>query len=168
MNTPRKLKQNAWYNVGTEVNIGEPLFQFPWAKTLFSRALRDANGIFDFEMRGLKLEGAWLTFCIKPDDGLKLPLIMQWLKQTFSVRLNVLTGRLGHVWGERYWSEILWGGPHEGAEAVDWAAVETLAETPIEGILTYKLSWGSPRSDGMTITTSFSAKNASKPASPPG
>ncbi|MDR0637305.1 MAG: hypothetical protein LBG27_00095 [Spirochaetaceae bacterium] len=50
--------------------------------------------------------------------------------------------------GERYWSEILWGGPHEGTEVVDWAAVETLAETPIEGILTYKLSWGSPRTNG--------------------
>ncbi|MDR0638770.1 MAG: hypothetical protein LBG27_07720 [Spirochaetaceae bacterium] len=57
--------------------------------------------------------------------------------------------------GERYWSEILWEGPHEGAEAVDWAAVETLAETPIEGILTYKLSWGSPERMGRQKATVF-------------
>jgi hypothetical protein len=52
-------------------------------------------------MRGLKIEGAWFTFYIKPDDGLKLPLIMQWMKQTFSLRFNIIVGRRGHVffWG---------------------------------------------------------------------
>jgi hypothetical protein len=41
---------------------------------------------------------------------------MQWLKQTFTVRYNVLHGRSGHIWGDRYWSEILEGEPPEGAE----------------------------------------------------
>jgi hypothetical protein len=70
--------------------------------------------------------------------------------------------------GERYESEIVWRGPPEGAEEVDWAAVEKSAKTKIPAAIAYTLSWDSPRSDGMTITTSFSAKNASKSASPPG
>jgi hypothetical protein len=45
-------------------------------------------------MRGFQLEGARLTFYIKPDDGLQLPKIMQWMKQTFSARFNARTGHV--------------------------------------------------------------------------
>ncbi|MDR0638535.1 MAG: hypothetical protein LBG27_06500 [Spirochaetaceae bacterium] len=168
MRKNRELAENVWYEVRTALNIEEPLFRLPEAKVLLHRVLRETKARYGFETRGLRLEGAWLTFYIKPDDGLKLPEIMQWMKQTFSARFNARTGRTGHVWGERYESEILWGGPPEGAEEVDWAAVEKSAKTKIPAAIAYTLSWGSPRSDGMTITTSFSAKNASKPAPPPG
>ncbi|MDR1058639.1 MAG: hypothetical protein LBL43_03740, partial [Treponema sp.] len=50
-----------------------------------------------------------------PADGLGLPAILKWMKQTFAVRYNQLTGRTGHVWGDRYWSVILEGEPPEGA-----------------------------------------------------
>jgi hypothetical protein len=73
-------------------------------------------------MRGLKIEGSWLSFYIRPADGFELPKIMQWLKQTFSLWFNLRTGRKGHTWGERYESEILFGEPPEGAEEADWAA----------------------------------------------
>ncbi|MDR0639178.1 MAG: hypothetical protein LBG27_09845, partial [Spirochaetaceae bacterium] len=74
----------------------------------------------------------------------------------------------GHLWGERYESEILDGEPPERAEETDWAAIDKSANTPVAEAMAYILSWDSPRSDGMTITMSFSAKNAAKPASPPG
>jgi hypothetical protein len=48
---------------------------------------------------------------------MELPAIMQWLKQTFAQRYNALTGRTGHIWGDRYWSLILEGEPVEDAEA---------------------------------------------------
>ncbi|MDR0640040.1 MAG: hypothetical protein LBG27_14290 [Spirochaetaceae bacterium] len=168
MNKPRKLQQNVWYKVGTEVNIGEPLFRLPWTKVLLYRVLREIKKRYPFEMRGLRLEGAWLTFYIKPEDGFKLPLIIQLLKQTFSLRFNIIVGRRGHVWGERYESEILDGEPPEDAEEADWAAIDKSANTPIPGAAAYILSWDSLRSPGMTITTRFSAHNAAKPASPPG
>jgi hypothetical protein len=38
------------------------------------------------------------------------------LKQTFSVRYNLLHERSGHIWGDRYWSEILEVEPPEEAE----------------------------------------------------
>ncbi|MDR0637445.1 MAG: hypothetical protein LBG27_00845 [Spirochaetaceae bacterium] len=54
------------------------------------------------------------------------------MKQTFFLRFNIIVGRMGHVWGERYESDILWGGPPEGAEAVDWAEAEAFVDkTPI-------------------------------------
>jgi hypothetical protein len=50
-----------------------------------------------------------VSFFIKPGDGFQLPEIMQWLKQTFAVRYNVMKGLDGHVWGDRYWSKVLEG-----------------------------------------------------------
>ena len=57
---------------------------------------------------------------------MELPVIMQWLKQTFAQRYNALTGRTGHIWGDRYWPEILEGDPPAavGAEAALGAGIE--------------------------------------------
>jgi hypothetical protein len=117
-------------------------------------------------MRGLATGDECLSFYIKPADGLQLPRIMQWVKQTFSVRFNMRTGRTGHVWGDRYRSEILPGEP-EGVEAVDWAAVEKMAKTPVQKAMTYALSWDSPRWAGGAIKARFSFKTAPFPAAPP-
>jgi hypothetical protein len=51
------------------------------------------------------------------------------LKQTFAVRFNRHTGRIGHIWGDRYWSRVLEGEPPEGAGEVDWVAVDVTTET---------------------------------------
>jgi hypothetical protein len=71
---------------------------------------------FNFEIRGLYLKDAWLVFYIKPANGLQLPRIMQWLKQTFAVRYNIRHSRSGHIWGDRYWSRIAEDEPPEGVE----------------------------------------------------
>jgi hypothetical protein len=135
-----------------------PLFLLLRAKNLFSRVFRDAKEVFSFEMRGLTLERATLSFYIKPADGLELPKIMQWVKQTFAVRFNFRTGRKGHVWGDRYWSEILAGEPPEGAKAVDWKKVEEDANAKIPSAITYELTWDNPRPAGMGSETCFSPK----------
>jgi hypothetical protein len=117
--------------VRTAINDGEPLFREQQrAKALLFRLLIEAKEMFTFQMRGFALEGELLSFYIKPADGFQLPKIMQWLKQTFAVRFNLRTGRTGHRWGDRYWSEVLEGEPPEGAAAVDWKAVEAEAEAP--------------------------------------
>jgi hypothetical protein len=72
------LGEHVWYLVSTAVNIGEPLFQLSWAKVLY-RVLRDAKGIYSFEICELKFDGALLTFYIKPADRKELPKIMQWM-----------------------------------------------------------------------------------------
>jgi hypothetical protein len=153
--------------VRTALNIGEPLFQFPWAKTLFARVLREIRKRYPFEMRGLRLEGARLTFYIKPDDGLKLPLIMQLLKQTFSLRFNIIVGRRGHVWGERYGSEVLPGEPTGWAKPVDWEAVDAEAEKPLDEVITYRAGWGSPRKNAKSRWNQLLFEAAPKSPSPP-
>jgi hypothetical protein len=111
MRSLRILKQDVWYEIHTAVNNREPLFRIRQALTLFSRVLDEAGRRFVFEMRGLRLADDLLSFYIKPADGLSLPDILKWLKQTFAVRYNVKTGRIGHIWGDRYKSLILEGDP---------------------------------------------------------
>jgi hypothetical protein len=77
-----------------------------------------------------------------------LPKIMQRMKQTFAQRYNALTGRIGHIWGDRYWSLILEGEPPEGAagagtgvrprswkrgRAPRFSAISTVSRAPAPG-----------------------------------
>jgi hypothetical protein len=112
----RQLASNVWYNVDTSINNKEPLFRVQGNVDLFMQVLFEAYVLFGFELRGLKFNGAEVLFYIKPADGLKLPKIMQWIKQTFAVRFDRDHGRTGHIWGDRYGSEILPGEPPPDAE----------------------------------------------------
>jgi REP element-mobilizing transposase RayT len=112
----RLLKQDVWYEIRTQVNNREPLFRGNKAPAIFARVFRETELRFVFEIRALRLEDDWLTFYIRPEDGLELPAIMKWMKQTFAQRYNRAAGRIGHIWGDRYWSRILEGAPPEDVE----------------------------------------------------
>jgi hypothetical protein len=77
------------------------------------RVLDEAHLLYAFVLYGLCFDGPWVSFYIKPADGLQLPEIMQWIKQTYACRYNVYDGRTGHIWGDRYWSKVLDGEPPE-------------------------------------------------------
>jgi REP element-mobilizing transposase RayT len=111
-----------WYAVRTAVNNTEPLFWSKPNRDLLRQVLYEVRQIYGFELCGLRFCGPRVSFFIKPDDGLQLPEIMQWVKQTFAVRFNVLDGRTGHIWGDRYWSAIV-DGPPEWAEGYVFAPV---------------------------------------------
>jgi hypothetical protein len=112
-----------WYNIRTAVNNREPLFWLPKERARLGQVLNEAREIYVFELRGLRFSGPWVMFYIRPDDGLQLPEIMQWVKQTYSVRYNLYDGRTGHIWGDRYASEIVPGEPPEWAEEYVFALV---------------------------------------------
>jgi hypothetical protein len=82
---------------------------------IFAAVFRETGLRFAFTVRNLRVEDDCLKFYIKPEDGLELPNIMKWMKQVFAQRFNTADGRTGHIWGDRYWSQILEGEPEEGA-----------------------------------------------------
>ena len=112
----RLLRQGVWYEIRTRVNNREPLFRGHKAPAIFARVFRETGLRFIFEIRGFRLEGDLLSFYIKPENGLELPAIMKWMKQTFAQRYNRAARRIGHIWGDRYWSRILEGDPPEGVK----------------------------------------------------
>jgi hypothetical protein len=119
----RLLADGVWYNVRTAVNNREPLFWLPKERARFEQVLNEARELYAFVLCGLCFSGPWVSFYIKPDDGFQLPEIMQWVKQTYSVRYNLYDGRSGHIWGDRYWSKIALGEPPEDAEPYVFAPV---------------------------------------------
>jgi hypothetical protein len=170
MRKERILAQGAWYEVRTAINNREKLFREQRrAKAVLFRVLREADKIFIFEMRGLSLGAVWLSFYLKPADGFQLPAIMQWIKQTFAARFNRRDGRTGHLWGDRYWSEMLEGEPPEGAAAVDWKAVEAAAEPPTAADMRRrrKQKRVSPQQAEKAAETGFSPEIPLRAASPP-
>jgi REP element-mobilizing transposase RayT len=112
----RILQQGVWYEIRTQINNREPLFRENEVRAIFNQVFHETELRFVFEVRGLCLEDDELRFYIRPEDGLELPAIMKWLKQTFAQRYNRETGRTGHIWGDRYWSRVVEGG--SGAAAV--------------------------------------------------
>jgi REP element-mobilizing transposase RayT len=117
MRKRRELKQGVWYKIRTRINNREPLFRYAAALALFARVFRETRLRFVFEIRALCLVDDWLSFYIKPADGFELPAIMKWLKQVFAQRYNREEGRIGHIWGDRYWSLIVDDAEAEGAPA---------------------------------------------------
>jgi REP element-mobilizing transposase RayT len=119
----RVLAQGVWYEIRTCINNREPLFRRYKALAIFAAVFRETKLRFRFEILGLRVEDDWLTFYIKPEDGFELPDIMKWMKQVFAQRFNAAAGRIGHIWGDRYWSRILEGEPETGeGEAVEGLA----------------------------------------------
>ncbi|MDR1230961.1 MAG: transposase [Spirochaetaceae bacterium] len=131
MRALRILAASVWYFVSTAVNNREPLFWSPLERARFKRVLDGARKIYVFELRGLRFCGPWVSFYIKPADGFELPEIMQWIKQTYACRYNVHDGRTGHIWGDRYGSEIV-AGPPEDAEEYVFAAV--VCDAAVRGV----------------------------------
>jgi REP element-mobilizing transposase RayT len=112
----RALGQNVWYEIRTRINNREPLFRRPHALAIFSRVFHETMRRFAFTIRDLRVEDDWLRFYIKPEDGFELPESMKWTKQVFAQRYNAAAGRIGHIWGDRYWSRIMEGEPEAGSE----------------------------------------------------
>jgi REP element-mobilizing transposase RayT len=153
----RLLKQDVWYEIHTAINNRESLFHLRWALALFGKVLDEAKKRFAFEIRGLCLADDLLMFFIRPGDGLELPEIMKWIKQTFAVRYNLLAGRTGHIWGDRYWSVILEGEP---AERVGY-------ETETGPWTRERVGGVRPRSIEIVIITGFSPVFPHPTPSPP-
>jgi hypothetical protein len=117
MRKPRILEALAWYWVITAINRHEPLFLDRAAVDLFNRVLCEAGERFALEVRHLVIHADRVSFYIKPADGFMLPVIMQWIKQTFACRYNAMKRLDGHTWGDRYWSKVIDGEPPESGIA---------------------------------------------------
>ncbi|MDR2758188.1 MAG: transposase [Spirochaetaceae bacterium] len=130
------------------------MFRWPEVRAIFNRVFHETEQRFVFEVRCLRLQDDWLTFYIKPQDGLQLPAIMKRLKQTFAERYNRETGRIGHIWGDRYWSRILDGDPPGNEENGGAAAAANIGVRPHNG-----------KNEG---PPGFSPISPPPPASPPG
>jgi hypothetical protein len=95
---------------------------------LFNQVLREAGERFAIEVRHIVIHADRVSFYIKPADGFMLPVVMQWIKQTFACRYNAVKRLDGHTWGDRYWSKVIDGEPPEEEIAAGDAVREESGE----------------------------------------
>jgi hypothetical protein len=158
MRSLRILAAVACYFVSTAVNNREPLFWCSRERARFMRVLDEAHLLYAFVLYGLCFDGPWESFCIKPADGLQLPEIMQWIKQTFACRYNVYDGRTGHIWGDRYESVIVEGPPKNAKAYVFAAVVCEAASRKVRKAVKAGSGGGGPKSGGSTASPATGAE----------
>jgi hypothetical protein len=148
----------ACYFASTAVNNREPLFWCSRERARFKRVLDEAHVLYSFVLYGLRFDGPAVSFYIKPADGLQLPEIMQWIKQTFACRYNVYDGRTGHIWGDRYWSKIVEGPPKDAEEYVFVPVVREAASRRVRKAVKAGGGGGVPVSGGSAASPATDAE----------
>jgi hypothetical protein len=158
MRSLRILAAAASYFVSTAVNNREPLFWCSRERARFKRVLDEAHVLYAFVLYGLCFDGPAVSFYIKPADGFQLPEIMQWIKQTYACRYNVYDGRTGHIWGDRYESEIVEGPPKDAKEYVFAPVVCEAASRRVRKLVKAGCEGGMPVSGGAAASPATGAE----------
>jgi hypothetical protein len=68
MRANRVLVAKGWYWVSTDVNNRKGVFRLPWAVQMLCEVLHEARKIYEFEVRGLRIEADRVSFCINAAD----------------------------------------------------------------------------------------------------
>ncbi len=102
----RQLKPWASYNVTCKVNRDEIIFDTKFS-TLFEETIEKCKKKYSFQIHNFTVMGNHTHLMITPGKNASLPKIMQWINSVFAKAYNKATGQSGHVWKERYFSEII-------------------------------------------------------------
>jgi putative transposase len=74
---------------------------------MFLDLLQIAKKKFPFKLWNFTVMDNHIHFLIRPDDGISLSKIMQWIKCNFAKKWNKKHHTKGHLWGERFFSRII-------------------------------------------------------------
>jgi REP element-mobilizing transposase RayT len=75
MRANRVLVAKGWYWVSTDVNNREGVFRLSGAVRRLRTVLREARKIYEFEICGLRVEAARVSFYINAADGVTVILL---------------------------------------------------------------------------------------------
>jgi putative transposase len=109
MRQRRKLQINARYHVVARANRKEMILLDDSVKDLFLGVLKEAKDKYSFSIATFCILGNHFHLFIQPGKGENLSRIMQWVLSVFAMRYNKKMGYTGHVWGERFFSQIIDG-----------------------------------------------------------
>jgi len=109
MRKNRRLLEGAEYHVTARINRGEMIFLNREDRELFIEILKRTKKKFNFSLKNFCIMGNHVHFLIKPGLGVSLSKIMQWLLGVFAQLWNKRHGFSGHLWGDRFFSRIIFG-----------------------------------------------------------
>ena len=132
MRQKRKLRDGATYKCIGTINRYNNELTDKVAKGIFLILLEECKKLFDFELYDFSIQNNRIVLIIKPLGNQELWKIMQHLLGVFGMRYNKFFGYHGHVWYDRFKSEIITT-PDE-VEKIQ----EELEEFPVENKLAKK------------------------------
>ena len=109
MRKNRQLREGAEYHVTARINRGEKIFLIREDRDLFIEVLKRAKKKFNFSLKNFCIMGNHIHLIIKPQPGVSLSKIMQWLLGVYAQLWNKKHGLSGHLWGDRFFSRIILG-----------------------------------------------------------
>jgi hypothetical protein len=68
MRANRVLVAKGWYGVSTDINNREGVFRLPREVRRLREVLHDERGVYEFEVRGLRVEADRVSFCVNAAD----------------------------------------------------------------------------------------------------
>ncbi len=107
MRKPRMLLPNAKYHVAARINRGQCVFKPDEIKILFMNTLKRSRRKYKFALYNFVIMDNYIRFIIQPLENESLSRIMQWVLSVFAMHFNINYKLHGHVWQERFWSEII-------------------------------------------------------------
>ena len=107
MRQKRKLKDGAVYRCTGTINRFKNELVDDVAKTIFLDLLNDCKLLFDYELYDFSIQDNRVILVIKPLGKQELWKIMQYLLGVFAMRFNKHFKYHGHVWYDRFKSEII-------------------------------------------------------------
>lgn len=107
MRKPRQLVPGGTYHVFARINSKEHRLKMKSCKMIFLEVLLALQAELKFKIEHFTIMSNHFHLIIKTLD-LELPDIMKRLLMTVAIRYNKRHNRSGHLWGDRYKSEILW------------------------------------------------------------
>jgi putative transposase len=108
MRTPRILKNGACYHISARANRKEMILDRSVIKDLFLSVLVRARKKYKFRIENFTVMGNHYHLIMKPAPGESLSRIMQWIMSVFAMAYNARYGLTGHVWGQRFFSGIIY------------------------------------------------------------
>ncbi|MDR1398588.1 MAG: transposase [Treponema sp.] len=108
MREPRKFKKGATYHVTSKINRSEMDLREPRIKEMLLTFLKRTMQKYPFQLFNFCIMDNHIHLLIKPARGQSLSQIMQWFKGNFAKYWNKVHNKKGgHLWGERFFSEII-------------------------------------------------------------
>lgn len=103
----RELQDGARYHVTARANRKEMILDKASVKASFLAVVRRAKRKYDFRIENFCIMGNHFHFIIQPCEGESLSFIMKWILGVFAMSYNRDHKLWGHVWGDRFFSEII-------------------------------------------------------------
>jgi putative transposase len=112
------------------------ILEEPRTKALFLDVVAKAKQRYAFRIENFTIMGNHIHLMIKPEKGVSLSRIMQWILSVFAQAYNKINGLTGHVWGERFFSRIM----HTLNEYL--RTFDYIDENPVKaGLVTFGFDW---------------------------